>query len=204
LDAWPKIKEHLPRISAIAIGPGFSQHPETGKFVHKLIQETDVPLVIDADAINLLAQELDAIHMSGKSPVLTPHPGEMARLIGCSVAEVLDGRPGIVREMAIKGKCYLVLKGYQTLMANPEGDLFLNPTGNSGMASGGMGDVLTGIIAGFLAQGYSKQEAMLLGVYIHGLAGDIAVKEKGEEALLAADLFNTFPDALQMLKKYQF
>jgi NAD(P)H-hydrate epimerase len=200
MDAWPEIEKFLPNIDSIAIGPGISQHPETGEFVRKLIKEANLPLIIDADGINLLVGGLDMIKDSGNCPVLTPHPGEMARLVGCSVPEVLEGRPEIVKKEAIKGKCYLVLKGYQTLMANPEGDLFINSTGNSGMASGGMGDVLTGMIAGLVAQGYSRQEAMLLAVYLHGLAGDLAVTVKGEEGLIATDLFDVLPHAIETLK----
>ncbi|MGA1842672.1 MAG: NAD(P)H-hydrate dehydratase [bacterium] len=200
INAWPKIEEFLSRVDAVAIGPGLSQHPETGEFVRKIIKEADLPLVVDADAINLIAGELYLINESGHCPVLTPHPGEMARLTDCSVHDVLEGRPEIVKKEAVRGKCYLVLKGYQTIMANPEGDLFLNSTGNPGMASGGMGDVLTGMVAGFLAQGYPRQEAMLLAVYLHGLAGDLAAKVKGEEGLIATDLLDIIPDALAILK----
>jgi NAD(P)H-hydrate epimerase len=200
IEAWPKIEKFLPHVNTVAIGPGLSLHPETGELVRRIIKEVDLPLVIDADAINLLTGGLDLINESGHFPVLTPHPGEMARLIDCSVPEVLERRPGIVKKEAVRGKCYLVLKGHQTLMANPEGDLFLNSTGNPGMASGGMGDVLTGMIAGFMAQGYTREEAMLLSVYLHGLAGNLAVKVKGEEGLIATDLFDVLPNALETLK----
>ncbi len=197
--ALPRITEILPRISSIAIGPGLSQNPETGELVRKMINEIGLPMVIDADAINLIAGEFDLIKKAGHTPVLTPHPGEMARLIGSSVVEVLSGRPDIVKQHATEGGCYLVLKGYHTLMANPGGDIFLNLTGNPGMATGGMGDILTGMMAGLMAQGYSKQDSMLLSVYIHGLAGDLAAEIKGEEGLIATDLFDTLPKALRLL-----
>ena len=200
LDAWPEIERFLPQVNTVAIGPGISLHPDTGNLVRRVLEGVNVPLVMDADAINHLQGGLDLISASGNAPVLTPHPGEMARLIGCSVAEVLEGRPGIVREKAKEGKCFLVLKGHRTLMASPDGDLFLNPTGNSGMASGGMGDVLTGMIAGLLAQGYPKQDAMLLAVYLHGFAGDLAAKERGKEGLIASDLFEELPKAVKILQ----
>lgn len=200
LDAWQEIERFLPRVNTVAIGPGISLHPDTRHLVRKVLEEVNLPLVMDADAINHLEGGLDLISASGNAPVLTPHPGEMARLIGCSVAEVLEGRPGIVRQKAMEGKCFMVLKGHRTLMASPDGDLFLNLTGNSGMASGGMGDVLTGMIAGLTAQGYPKKDAMLLAVYLHGLAGDLALESRGKEGLIASDLFAEIPRALKTLQ----
>ncbi|MBN2373288.1 NAD(P)H-hydrate dehydratase [bacterium] len=203
VNAWPEIANILPRISSVAVGPGLSQDQDTAALVLKLINDVELPMVIDADALNLISGRLDLIKRAGHSPILTPHPGEMSRLIGSSVPEVLEGRPGIVRRYAIEGNCYLLLKGCRTLMANPDGDMFLNPTGNPGMASGGMGDVLTGMIAGLLSQGYPKQDAMLLGVYLHGLSGDLASQLKGEEGLIASDLFDTLPQAILKLKDFR-
>jgi len=199
--AWIKIKEILPRINSIAIGPGLSQNTETGRLIQRIVADVEVPIVLDADAINLVAGRPDLIKGARTQLILTPHPGEMARLIGCEVAQVLSERPYIVQEKAIEMGCYLLLKGFQTLMATPGGDLYVNPTGNPGMASGGMGDVLTGMIAGLLAQGYNRRDSMLLSAYIHGLAGDIAAGIYGEEGLAATDLFDTMPRAFKILKE---
>jgi len=200
-EAWDALSQHISKFSAIVIGPGLSQDPGTGEFVRTLMGKTAVPLVIDADALNLIAGRLDLVKQSGLAPILTPHPGEMARLTGSTVSEVLDGRPEIIRKEAERGACHLLLKGYQSLMATPDGELFVNTTGNPGMASGGTGDVLSGMIGGLLAQGYARRDAMLLGVYLHGLAGDIAAAIKGEEGLIATDLLDAIPEAFESLKE---
>lgn len=201
--AWQKIVDFLPRVNSIAVGPGLSQNQETGELVQRIVTEIKMPMVIDADGINLLAGRFDLVRESGNAPILTPHPGEMARLIGCKTADLVSNRLEIVKEQAVDKGCYLLLKGHNTLIVNPKGEIFINSTGNPGMASGGMGDILTGMIAGLIAQGYSKEDATLLSVYLHGLAGDIAVKTKCEECLLATDLFDTLPLAFKMLSGHR-
>jgi NAD(P)H-hydrate epimerase len=184
-------------MSACAIGPGLSTHYETVQVVRNLIQRLTIPLIIDADGLNALASDV-AILKRAKAPViLTPHPGEMARLLGISSTEVQQDRLARAAEFAMKYKVILVLKGAGTVVACPDGRVFINSTGNPGMATAGTGDALTGMIGGFLAQGYSPTQAACLGVYLHGLAGDLAAKEKGELGLIAGDLIEKIPDAIR-------
>jgi NAD(P)H-hydrate epimerase len=182
--------------SALAIGPGLSQHPETTRLVQKVIRSINLPAVIDADGLNAFAGKLDLIRKSQKELILTPHPGEMARILGTSVPEVQKNRIEVAREFAQKYGVILVLKGARSLVASPAGDVFINPTGNPGMASGGMGDVLTGMIGGYLAQGLPSLEAAKLGVYLHGLAGDFVAHQKGERGMAAMDLVEEIPKIL--------
>jgi NAD(P)H-hydrate epimerase len=184
-------------MSACAIGPGLSTHYETVQVIRNLIQRLTIPLIIDADGLNALAGNI-AILKKAKAPViLTPHPGEMARLLAISSAEVQKDRLGIAADFAAKYKVTIVLKGAGTVVACPDGKLFINATGNPGMATGGTGDALTGMIGGFLAQGYPAEQAACLAVYLHGLAGDLAVKEKTEMGMIAGDLIEKIPDAIR-------
>jgi NAD(P)H-hydrate epimerase len=145
-------------------------------------------MVIDADALNILAKHPEAIDGSGKTMVLTPHPGEMARLAGISTKEVQADRERLAREFSMRHKVTLVLKGWRTLVAHPTGEIAVNTTGNPGMAKGGSGDILTGIVAAMLAQYPDKPaDAVNAGVYLHGLAADFAVREQDEHTLLATD-----------------
>lgn len=180
-----------------AIGPGLSQHPETKKLVQWLLQAMDMPVVLDADGINALADSPEIIDRIRRPVILTPHPGEMARLIGVpSAREVQAGRLEMARQF-VKGrnKVTLVLKGHQTIVMNKE-KFFINTTGNPGMATAGAGDVLTGMIAAFLGQQYAPFEAAQLGVYLHGMAGDIAAREKGEISLIASDILDNLHSAI--------
>ncbi|HLY66525.1 MAG TPA: NAD(P)H-hydrate dehydratase, partial [Chloroflexota bacterium] len=189
------LKKLLARATVIAIGPGMGMEAEA--FVLGLIQKTDLPIVIDADALNILASHPDRIDGSGRTMVLTPHPGEMARLAGISTKQVQASRENLARDFAKRHNVTLVLKGWRTLIAHPDGRIAVNMTGNPGMAKGGSGDILTGVIAAMLAQ-YPGQpdQAVEAAAYLHGLAADFALREQDEHTLLATDtvshLFRAF------------
>ncbi len=199
LKAFPQINKILPGIDALAVGPGLSRNYQTQKLVHKLLLSVTKPLVLDADGINALIGKLEVLHNLKAELVITPHPGEMARLLNLSIAQVQKNRTRIAKDFAKKYNVVVVLKGYRTVIADPKGKIFINETGNPGMASAGCGDVLTGIIAAFLGQRMSAFEAAKLGVYIHGLAGDIAAKEKGRISLIATDILEKLPSAFKTI-----
>lgn len=181
----------------IALGPGLGRDPGVQRFVRTLLHDSEVPLVLDADALWVLGDE-PAVLMGreGRDVVITPHPGEMARLLGCSVADVQADRLGIAREFATTHRVYVVLKGYRTLIATPAGTVFINPTGSPGMATGGTGDVLTGMLAAWLAQLLDAEAACRLAVYVHGAAGELADADQGEVAMTAGDLVDHIGDAV--------
>jgi NAD(P)H-hydrate epimerase len=183
----------------MALGPGLSRNPETVSLIQRLCRETDIPKVIDADGLNALSENRDILKELGPRAVLTPHPGEMARLMGRSIPDVESDRIGVAQKFAKENGVVLVLKGAPTVIADPHGMAYLNSTGNPGMASGGVGDVLTGIIAGFLSQGLDAVEAAILGVYVHGLAGDLAAAAQGEAGMLAGDILQQLPTAIYQL-----
>jgi len=187
------------KVNVAAVGPGISQNKETAHLVRNLISKMNKPIVLDADGINAVVGHLDLLKNAKSSLVLTPHPGEMSRLTGKDISEIQNNRKNIALEFAREYNTILVLKGARTVVAAPNGDVYENQTGNPGMATGGTGDVLTGMIAGFAAQGLDLFTASILGVYFHGLAGDIAVKEKGVLSLLATDLLNRLPEVLKTL-----
>jgi NAD(P)H-hydrate epimerase len=176
--------------SVLAIGPGIGGAPETGELVRTVVDRYDLPIVLDADGLNAFAGCMDSFHTAGRTRVLTPHPGEMARLTGLSTKEIQADRLRIAREFAASRQAYLVLKGNRTLTAAPNGEIWVNPTGNPGMATGGTGDVLTGLTAGLLAafQSHPVTQVVAGAVYLHGLAGDLAAREKGQNAMIAGDL----------------
>jgi hydroxyethylthiazole kinase-like uncharacterized protein yjeF len=179
-----------------AIGPGLSTDPETAQVVHGLIAQLAIPMVIDADGLNNLVGHLDLLSRARAPIVLTPHPGEMARLIGATVPEVQADRLGVAADFVRRYPATLVLKGARTIIASRSGAMTINSTGNPGMATAGTGDVLTGMIAGLIAQGYEPEVAAGLGVYLHGLAGDLAAAEVGAVGLLAGDLIHRIPAAI--------
>jgi NAD(P)H-hydrate epimerase len=182
----------------IAIGPGLGQETATRRFVKSLVEHATTPLVLDADALNAFADDPDSLTgREGRDVIITPHPGEMARLVGMSTDEVQSGRLQIARNFAVAHHLYVVLKGHRTLIATPDEKVFINPTGNPGMATGGTGDVLTGMIAACLAQLLDAEAACKLAVYVHGMAGDFADGEGGEASLIASDVVAHIGDALQ-------
>ena len=184
--------------SILAIGPGLSQHPETVALVHSLIRESETPTVIDADGINALSKSREILSSLSPQTVLTPHPGEMARLIGGTVETLERDRIGIAQQFAQTHNVTLVLKGAPTVSAGGNGEVWINSTGNAGMATGGMGDVLTGLIAGLIAQKVSPFDAAVLGVYLHGLAGDIVAESTGMHGLMAGDVLSNVPKAIKL------
>jgi NAD(P)H-hydrate epimerase len=184
----------------IAIGPGLGQSHETKAFVKLLVDRATTPLVIDADGLNAFSDDPDRITgREGRDVIITPHPGEMARLVGMSADEVQASRLEIARNFAVAHHVYVVLKGHRTLLATPDEKVFINPTGNPGMATGGTGDVLTGMIAAWLAQLLDAEAACKLAVYLHGMAGDLAEADEGEVAMTSADLAGRLGDAFMEL-----
>jgi NAD(P)H-hydrate epimerase len=184
----------------IAIGPGLGQAAGTREFVRTLIDRATMPVVIDADGLNAFVDDPDRLSgREGRDVIITPHPGEMARLVGMSTDEVQASRLEIARNFATTHRTYVVLKGHRTLIATPEGKVFINPTGNAGMATGGTGDVLTGMIAAWLAQLLDAEAACQLAVYLHGMAGDLAEADEGEVAMTAGDLAAHLGDAVMEL-----
>jgi len=201
IQDYPQLEEAVVGKNGVALGPGVGIEKQTAELVKKLYCETNLPMVVDADGLNILAGETGMIRNPAAARILTPHPGEMARLSGCSTADIQNNRLQAARDFAIKNKVYVVLKGAATVIAAPDQRTAVCPTGNPGMAAGGMGDVLTGIIGGFLAQGLSPWAAACLGVYAHGLAGDrLAAKNNNFFAgYLASELAAELPQALQTL-----
>lgn len=198
-DMITAVPGELLRYAAIGIGPGLGIQEQTALLI-QLLKTADQPMVLDADALNILSikQNLDTIIPSGS--ILTPHPKEFERLFGKSTNAF--ERIKLASEKASDLNTVIVLKGHRTLIAAPDGTLFFNSTGNSGMAKGGSGDALTGILTGLLAQGYEAKEAAILGVYIHGLAGDLAVQTQSKESLLTRDLIQQIGNAFAFIAKH--
>ncbi len=201
LEAEGEILRLAQGVDALAVGPGLSTYPETSALVRRLLTKINKPLVIDADGLNGLAGDISLLTKSPASIVITPHPGEMGRLLGKTTGEVQSDRIGVTRETALQTGTVVVLKGARTVISDPEGNVYVNPTGNPGMASAGMGDILTGMIASFVGQGLTEIEAARAGVYIHGLAGDIAAGIRGEAGLIATDLLDKLPEAIKRLQQ---
>jgi NAD(P)H-hydrate epimerase len=184
--------------SVLAIGPGLSTEADTQQFIRAVVAETDLPVILDADGLNAYAGMSDHLNQR-KTPamVLTPHPGEMARLLGVTTRDVQARRLDVALEAAARWHAYVILKGFHTILATPSGHAYINTTGNPGMATGGTGDVLTGMLAGLTAQFGIEDWARVLGlgVYLHGLAGDIAASRVGQAPLVATDLIEAIPEA---------
>jgi NAD(P)H-hydrate epimerase len=183
--------------TAVAIGPGLTTHPETVELIHALLSRLEKPTVLDADALNALAGRTSLLDACKAPLILTPHPGEMARLVeGASSRSINENRIGSAMAFAQARRVVLVLKGARTVIAHPDGRAAVCPTGNPGMATAGTGDVLTGMIVGLLAQGCDPWDAARAGTYLHGLAGDLAAAERGLAGLTAGDVIERIPDAL--------
>jgi len=188
--------------NVLAVGPGLSQRPGVAEFVHLLVKEARGPVVIDADGLNAFANSTQLLRGTKATLILTPHPGEMARLTGRSVAEIQENRVSAARDFSRKHRCILVLKGFRTVIGYPDGAVWVVATGNPGMASGGTGDVLTGMIAGAVAQFPGQlDEAVRAAVFLHGLAGDAASRRMGEEAVVATDLLRCLPSAFRKMRQ---
>ena len=218
---YGRVEALLDRKDLLAIGPGLGGHAETVGFVRRLVEETMLPVVLDADGINAFVGQTERLNGQNRLLVLTPHPGEFARLLGRSTTELQADRVAMARDFAQEHRLHLVLKGHRTIYASPCGQVFVNSTGNPGMATGGSGDVLTGILAGLLGQALFRlpartpsgrgpseapsqfkllEEAIALAVYLHGLAGDLAVETHGEKSLVASDIMAHLPAAFLKLE----
>ena len=196
-EAYKAVLDFCQDKSAMGFGPGLGISPSTTDLLTQVLPRLKVPCVLDADALNNLAPHLDILSRMKQLPVLTPHPGEMARLLATTSSQSINkDRLEIARTFATTHRVVLVLKGANTVIANPLGQIAVSSTGNPGMASAGMGDVLTGMITGLLAQGLTTWDAARAGVYLHGLAGDLAALTLGEPGLIASDLISTIPHAL--------
>lgn len=201
VDKADKFFTTLPSLQgykAIGIGPGLGQQEESKRALQELLQQTQVPLVLDADALNLIASHEELKPLLPAGSILTPHPGEFQRLAGNWKNDF--ERLKLQQDFAQKTKCILILKGAYTSIAIPSGEVYFNPTGNPGMATGGSGDVLTGILTGLLAQGFSAKEAALLGVYLHGLAGDLAAHATSQHGLIASEIIDFISSAYRELE----
>jgi NAD(P)H-hydrate epimerase len=179
---------------ALVIGPGIARGPETGRLIGALLEELSVPCVLDADALNALEGQVGLLDKAKGELLLTPHPGEMSRLTGRPTAELNADRVGAARQFAQAHSVVLLLKGARTVIARHDGAVFINPTGNAGMATGGSGDVLAGMTGALLAQGLSTEDAAVVGAWAHGAAGDLAVQRRGQLGLIASDLLEHLGD----------
>lgn len=184
--------------SAVAIGPAIGTSPDTREFVNGLVKRIDVPLIIDADGLNVL--DLVSVKRRRSCTILTPHPGEMSRLMGATTSAVQADRIGMASKLAATSGAIVILKGQGTVVAEPDGSASINPTGNAGMATAGMGDALTGVVASFLAQGMNPRDAGVAAVYIHGLAGDMAAAELSERALITSDVIRCLGKAIKEIE----
>jgi ADP-dependent NAD(P)H-hydrate dehydratase / NAD(P)H-hydrate epimerase len=215
LEALGRLEEMEENKSVVAVGPGITRDPESAEFVRLLAAKCKLPLVIDADGINAFEGKADELHGRNRPLIITPHPGEMGRLLGLSADAVQENRVKVAREFATAHRAIVVLKGYHTLVADRDGAVWVNTTGNPGMATGGTGDILTGMIAGMVAQAVSgyKGKALdetdhaqlvlyvLAAVFLHGLAGDIGRDQLGEHSLIATDLLKYLPAAFSAVRE---
>jgi NAD(P)H-hydrate epimerase len=201
LKAFKKICDFSKQVDVVVIGPGLTQNKSTQTLIRKLIVKIDKPMVIDADGLNALAGQLGLLHRARKNlrqAILTPHPGELARLLGVKVVKIQNKRKETAQKFARNYGLTLVLKGHRTIVADYRKHLFTNTTGNPGMASAGSGDVLSGIIAAFLGQGLMPFAAAKYAVFLHGLAGDLAAKEKTQLAMIASNIIDKIPAAIKI------
>ncbi|MCK8601092.1 NAD(P)H-hydrate dehydratase [Desulfoferrobacter suflitae] len=198
--ALPEILTFMQQKQVLAVGPGISLHPGTRTLVAGLLPQAPCPMVLDADALTILADRLELLRATSQPLILTPHPGEMARLIRCSASEVQQNRLAIAAEFSRQWGVTLVLKGHRSIIAAPDGRLAVNGTGNPAMASGGMGDILTGMIAGFLAQGLDPYQAACLGVFVHGASADRRMAKVASRGLLASQILDEIAHVIGCLE----
>ncbi len=203
LRAFPAITKILASQDVLAIGPGLSRNVFTAKLIHKLILSSKIPIVVDADALNAFAGRPEILLQAQTPLFLTPHEGEFERLFKIAVPRhsSIAQRRNLAQAMAEKFGVYVILKGHRTVVAAPDGKIFVNKTGNPGMATAGCGDVLTGILAGLLGRGKNHFETVCLAVTAHGLAGDLAAKKKGQASLIAGDILEFLPAAFKKLSR---
>ncbi|MGC2403245.1 MAG: NAD(P)H-hydrate dehydratase [Acidobacteriaceae bacterium] len=200
--ARERIEELAKGKTVLAIGPGISRDSQTAELIRGLVAKLQLPMVVDADGLNAFEGRTTELNGRDRSLVITPHPGEMSRLAGCSIADVQKDRLGVARKFAREHGLIVVLKGHRTLVVQPDGEAWVNTTGNPGMSTGGTGDILTGMVAGLLAQ-HPKDalHAILAAVHLHGLAGDVMRESMGEHSLVATDLLDGLPEAFRRARK---
>lgn len=200
-SAGTRVSELSKNKSVLAIGPGISRIAETSGFVRQLVRGSEVPMVLDADGLNAFEGKASELNGNRRVLVITPHPGEMARLAGCSVAEIQKDRLGVARQFARDHELIVVLKGHRTLVVQPDGEAWVNTTGNPGMSTGGTGDILTGMVAAMIAQNPKQpMVAICAAVHLHGLAGDVMREIVGEYSLVATDLLQGLPEAFDRVQ----
>jgi NAD(P)H-hydrate epimerase len=199
-DALGVITEQAEKSDAVIIGPGLGKTADTWMLVEGLLKQKK-PLLIDADGLNALSEHIELLEPAGNDVVLTPHPKEMSRLCGLDVDMIQKNRRTVAAEFAQKWGVTLLLKGADTVIASPRGEVHINPSGNDGMASGGMGDVLSGVIGALMGQGLSGYHAAVLGAFLHGLAGDLAASEIGKAGMIASDVVTYLPKAFLALER---
>ena len=201
-SAFGMLEELTKAMTVLAIGPGISRVPETSALVRALVERSKIPIVLDADGLNAFEGRAEELSGKGRTLVITPHPGEMARLAGCSIPDVQKDRLGVARKFAREHELIVVLKGNRTLVIQPDGEAWVNTTGNPGMSTGGTGDILTGMVAGMIAQSKAVRnpdvilQAVCAAVHLHGLAADVMLNEVGEHAMVATDLLRGLPRAM--------
>ncbi len=201
IEALPALGDLLGTVSVCAIGPGMSRYPEANAIIRFVLENSGVPILVDADGLNALEGDAGILKSRQIPVVITPHPREMSRLTGLTVEDIQQNRLEIARQYATAWGITVVLKGNQTVVATSSGEVFINSSGNPGMATAGSGDVLSGIIAGLIAQGLGPQQAALAGVYIHGCSGDRAAEISGQKGMVAGDLIDNLPYILKTLEK---
>ncbi|HUA13761.1 MAG TPA: NAD(P)H-hydrate dehydratase [Verrucomicrobiae bacterium] len=204
-SAGVRIEELLKNMTVLAIGPGISRDPHTATLVRSLVAHHKTPMVVDADGLNAFEGRTNELNGKGRTLVITPHPGEMARLAACSIADVQKDRLGVARRFAAEHQVIVVLKGHRTLVVQPDGEAWVNTTGNPGMSTGGTGDILTGMVAAMVAQAMARKSAaqdsshamlaVCAAVHLHGLAGDVMLDSVGEHSMVATDLLRGLPEA---------
>jgi len=198
LSAFPEIKRFLKHTDVLIIGPGLGKDRSTYALIRKIIKVTNLPMVIDADALNALSLHLKILARKKGEIILTPHIKEMSRLFGISVEAIKKDRKLVAKKYAKHYNSTIILKGHKSIVTNGNKDFYLNKTGNPGMATAGSGDVLSGVVGAFLAQGLDAFSAAKYATYIHGLAGDIAASDKTQMGLIASDIISRIPDALKI------
>ena len=198
-QSLPLIQKFIAKTDGLLIGPGLGRKKSIPGFITELLDGLEKPIVLDADGLNALKGKPEILKKVKAPVIVTPHPGEMAGLTGLKIEKIQESRRETALRFSRKYNVVTVLKGYQTAVTSPDGSLYLNFTGNPGLATAGSGDVLAGLIAGLVVQGLPVFSAASLGVYLHGLAGDLASREKGEPSLLAGDLLEKIPSAIRFL-----
>ncbi|MDR7870722.1 MAG: NAD(P)H-hydrate dehydratase [Tissierellaceae bacterium] len=201
LESLDSILKEISNMDSIALGPGIGVDRERVELVSEIIKKSNAPMVIDADGLNCISKDVEVLNNKINSIIITPHPGEMARLLNTDIKSIEEKRQYYAQYISGKYGIYTVLKGHETIVASPDGEIYINTTGNAGMATAGSGDVLTGIIVSLLGQSLPPFNAAKLGVYLHGLAGDIARDKIGEYGMIATDILESIPYAISGIVK---